>query len=48
MPEDGEKNDDRNWNAQQPKQYSATHGNLLIDTGYINALAAFWLRCLKS
>jgi hypothetical protein len=47
MPEDGEKNDDRNRNAQQPKQNTATHSGLLIDTGYVNAFARLWLRDIK-
>jgi hypothetical protein len=43
MPEEGEKNNDRNRNAQQPKQDSATHDDLLIGTGYFNAFAPLWL-----
>jgi hypothetical protein len=31
MPEEGEKNDDRNRDAEQPEQNTATHRNLLID-----------------
>jgi hypothetical protein len=31
MPEEGEKDDDRNRNAEQPKQNTATHGDLHCD-----------------
>jgi hypothetical protein len=31
MPDKSEKQDDRNRNTQQPKQNSATHGNLLMN-----------------
>jgi hypothetical protein len=44
MPEDGKKDDDRNRNAQQPKQNTATHSYLLIDTGNVNAFVRVWLR----
>ncbi len=47
MPENGKKDDDRNRNAQQPKQDTATHGDLLIDTGNVNAIAHVWLRGLN-
>ena len=38
MPEEGEKDDDRNRHTEQPKQNTATHGNLHCDVPKEHAL----------